>query len=86
MPKEAELREDGDKKEQMEWDRLQNEALAAQRYRLEQEIQQARAQGLIADDEPDDSFMGINWSGKWVLAAGAAALLVGSVVVVVLLA
>ena len=86
MPKEAELREDGDKKEQMEWDRLQNEALAAQRYRLEQEIEQARAQGMIAGDGSDESFMGINWSCKWVLAAGAAALLLGSVVVVALLA
>ncbi len=85
MPKEAELREDGDKKDQMEWDRLQNEALAAQRYRLEQEIEQARAQGLITGGGSEDSFMGIDWSCKWVLAAGVAALLVGSVVVVVLL-
>lgn len=84
MPKEAELREDGDKKDKMEWDRLQNEALAAQRYRLEQEIEQARAQGLIAGDGSDDSFMGINWSCKWVLA-GSIVLLVGSVVVVALL-
>lgn len=85
MPKEAESHEDKNKREQMEWGRLQREALAAQRYRLEQEIEQARAQGLIADDASrDDSFMGIHWSYKWIVT-GAAVLLVGGVVVVALL-
>lgn len=91
MPKEAEttktieLYENEDKSVQMEWERLQNEALAAQRYRLEQEIEQARAEGLISgDSSADDLFMGINWNYKWVVT-GVAMLLVVGVVAVILL-
>lgn len=85
MPTEAELHEAVQKREQMEWDRLQNEALAAQRYRLEQEIEQARAQGLIAGDEADhEPFMGINWGNKWLLA-GIAGFLVAGVVTLALI-
>lgn len=85
MLKETDSPEEQEKKEQMEWERLQNEALAAQRYRLEQEIEQARAQGLMSGDSFDDSFMGGRLSHKWVLF-GSAILLVGSVVAVALLA
>nr|CAA6823173.1 MAG: Unknown protein [uncultured Thiotrichaceae bacterium] len=75
MPKEAESHEAIGKREQMEWDRLQNEALAAQRYRLEQEIEQARADGLISGSKSGvEPFMGIDWSSKWVLASAVLAL------------
>lgn len=86
MPKEAELHEDVQKREQMEWERLQNEALAAQRYRLEQEIEQARAQGLISDDEAgQESFMGINWSNKWLLTGLVVFLVSGAIALTLLI-
>lgn len=83
MPPEAELQRihDGDREtqQQLEWDRLQREALAAQRDRLEQEIQQARKLGLLSTEvtEPEP-FMGIHWNYRWLLA-GIVLLMVGGV-------
>lgn len=81
MPPEAELHtEDRLKQERLEWDRLQREALAAQRDRLEQEIQQARKLGLLSAETPRrEPFMGINWSYRW-LVAGVALLVAGGVI------
>ncbi|PIE00210.1 MAG: hypothetical protein CSA79_04755 [Thiothrix nivea] len=92
MPSEATLhteqRDQGEqeKLEQLEWDRLQREALAAQRYRLEQEIRQARKQGLLSmtgagntENHRSDSFFGIRWNYHWLLA-GIVLLMIGGVI------
>ncbi|MEZ5537910.1 MAG: hypothetical protein R3F02_20085 [Thiolinea sp.] len=69
-----------EEQEQLVWERLQREALAAQRDRLEQEMQQAREQGLLlAGSSRHEPFMGINWNYRWVLT-GIVLLMVGGVV------
>lgn len=67
--------------EQLVWERLQNEALAAQRYRLEQEMAQAN------ENRPDDPscgrlLEGVSLPGRFMFAA-LAIFVVGSVVVAI---
>lgn len=86
-------RDEQKKLEQLEWDRLQREALAAQRDRLEQEMLQAKKQGLlstadiestdIAKNNDHEPFLGIHWNHRWILA-GIVLLMIGGIIVEVL--
>ncbi len=71
-----------DDNEQLVWERLQNEAIAAQRWRLEQEIKQADKVPLVA---PDSDFFGFRvglWSNRFTVMAVASFVLISFVVVI----
>ncbi|MEZ5478017.1 MAG: hypothetical protein R3E95_11215 [Thiolinea sp.] len=72
-----------EKRLQMEWERLQNEAIAAQRWRLEQERAELERQQAGQDQEGDDSAFRFGL-GRYnrLMVPGLVALILGAVLVV----
>lgn len=62
--------------EQLEWERLQNEAIAAQRWRLEQEMKQAGQQSVSTVSSGSFWTGWRSWSNGSVIAALAAFIIV----------
>lgn len=64
---------------QLEWERLQSEAIAAQRWRLEQEMSESDIEG--ADCGSLWSFLDTMWNGKWLIAGLGLLLMISGVLV-----